>query len=36
MQGGIWRDDEGYFAMVDGVDRTFSDDQPGAYQTARN
>jgi hypothetical protein len=32
MKTGIWRDDEGYFAMVDGVNRTFSDDKLGAYQ----
>jgi hypothetical protein len=34
MKNGIWRDDEGYFAMVDGVNRTFSDDKLGAYQIA--
>jgi hypothetical protein len=35
MKNGIWRDDEGFYAMVDGVERTFSDDQCGAYEIAR-
>jgi hypothetical protein len=35
MKNGMWRDDEGYFAMVDGVNRTFSDDKLGAYELAR-
>jgi hypothetical protein len=35
MKNGILRDDEGFHAMVDGVDRTFSDDEPGAYEIAR-
>ena len=35
MKNGIWRDDEGYFVMVDGIDRTFCDDKAGAYEIAR-
>jgi hypothetical protein len=35
MRNGLWRDDEGYFAMVDGVNRTFNDDKLGAYELAR-
>jgi len=35
MRNGIWRDDEDFFCMVDGVDRTFCDDKAGAYEVAR-
>jgi hypothetical protein len=35
MKNGILRDDEGFHVMVDGVDRTFNDDQPGTYKLAR-
>jgi hypothetical protein len=35
MRNGILRDDEGFHVMVDGVDRVFSDDKPGAIEMAR-
>ena len=35
MKNGIWRNNEGYFVMVDGVDRTFCDNKAGAYEIAR-
>jgi hypothetical protein len=36
MKNGIFREDEGYDLMVDGVNRTFSDTQQGAFEMARN
>jgi hypothetical protein len=36
MKNGILREDEGFHVMVDGVDRVFSEDKPGAYELARN
>jgi hypothetical protein len=36
MRNGIFRDDEGFDLVVDGVNRTFADDDPGALQIARN
>jgi hypothetical protein len=36
MKNGIGRDDDGFHVMVDGVDRDFSDDKPGAYEFSRN
>jgi len=36
MRNGIFREDEGYDLMVDGVNRTFSDTQSGAFEMARN
>jgi hypothetical protein len=36
MKNGIFREDEGFHVMVDGVDRVFSEDKPGAFELARN
>ena len=36
MKNGILREDEGYDLLVDGVNRTFSDTQQGAFEMARN
>jgi hypothetical protein len=36
MKSGIWREDEGFQVMVDGVDRVLSDDYDGALDLARN
>jgi hypothetical protein len=36
MKSGIWREDEGFQVMVDGVDRVFSDDFDGALEMANN
>jgi hypothetical protein len=36
MKTGIWREDEGFYVMVDGVDRVFSDDFDGALEMANN
>jgi hypothetical protein len=35
MKNGIWRDDEGFDIMVDGVQRSFYDGREGAYAMAR-
>jgi hypothetical protein len=35
MKNGIFRDDEGFHVMVDGVDRVFSSEKPGALEMAR-
>jgi hypothetical protein len=35
MKNGIFRDDEGFHVMVDGVDRVFSGEKPGALAMAR-
>jgi hypothetical protein len=36
MKTGIWREDEGFHVMVDGVDRVYSDDFDGALELANN
>jgi hypothetical protein len=36
MKNGIFREDEGFHVMVDGVDRVFSEDKSGAFELARN
>jgi hypothetical protein len=36
MRSGIFRDDEGFDLVVDGVNRTFANDDPGALEMARN
>ena len=36
MKNGILREDEGYDLIVDGVNRTFSDTQQGAFEMARS
>jgi hypothetical protein len=36
MRSGIFREDEGFDLVVDGVNRTFSDHYDGALQAARN
>jgi hypothetical protein len=36
MKNGIFREDEGFDIVVEGVNRTFSDTQQGAFEMARN